>query len=74
MSWFTRTFDGHIEGCRLYEDEDLLGVENCPCGDPHLSRDGEPLHEEDCTCYDLMVQQAVGAAEMLRDAIKEHGL
>ena len=60
MSWFARNWDGvHLEGCAFY--------------DPMDDQPAIPVGAF-CTCPELMIEQAVGAAEMQRDAIKEHGL
>lgn len=71
MSWFSREWDGvHMEGCLLNEDG-LEVINNCPCNYPHYFRDGESVNEEECCCADLMLEQAVSAAEAYRDRIQE---
>lgn len=86
MSWFSREWDGvHLEGCPWEDTEDTehsangthhftrdvkLGEEYKVRSECLMAIAGD-LSQHDCTCPELMIEQAIGAAENYRDAIKE---
>lgn len=73
MSWFSREWNGtHLEGCAYFCECGTTDLPmDIPCG-PCI-RSETPEAEGNCTCPELMTERAVGAAEMQRDVIKEHG-
>lgn len=84
MSWFSREWDGvHLSGCPLNEEEnDTIEVPVSmwhPTGGTIVVKEIEDskwaaVSDDECTCPELMIEQAVGAAEMQRDAAREAGL
>ena len=75
MSWFSREWDGvHREGCEQY------GVENsqCPGELPSdvnhkcwMCKVENPPALADCQCPDIMVEEAVSAADYYLDQLRE---
>ena len=71
-----RTFSLHESSCPSMRD----ATAPCYCGvrqrdyEGRISADVNLEAVLTCTCPELMTEQAVGAAEMQRDAIKEQGL
>ena len=54
MSWFSREWDGaHLEGCPCYP----------------ISEDADPDETKECGCAELMIENAIGAAEARYDSM-----
>ncbi len=73
MSWFSREWDGvHLEGCPFYAAETM----EVPPGETVAVEEIEDsrwrvIPDDACTCPELLLDQHVGHAEMLRDAARE---
>ena len=84
MSWFSREWDGvHREGCPCYNEWD--DIEVCTCGDPvdvHYRNPHGSYYARlgcahcqckrfmlDCKCPEIMVDDAVSAAEARYDSM-----